>query len=88
MRADKREKQEPQSRPADSIAFPHRYGKAAPVEVAVALGLSVEESDKILSVLANQRAIHRVDVGNGYFWELASQESSCSPEDGLCMPQL
>ena len=80
--------QEPQSRPEDALAFFHRYGRAAPIEVAVALGLSVEESDQILAVLANQRAIHRVDAGNGYFWELASQESSCSPEDGLCTPQL
>jgi thioredoxin family protein len=59
----------PESGPEDVFAFLQRDGRAAPIEVATVFGLSLVASDKILAGLANERRIHRVAAGNGYFWE-------------------
>jgi predicted DsbA family dithiol-disulfide isomerase len=76
----------PESGPEGVLAFLQRYGRTAPIEVATVFGLTLGESEKILTVLANERCIHRLVAGNGYFWELDSQGSSCGIEDGVCMP--
>ncbi len=76
----------PESGPEGVFAFLRRFGRAAPVEVATVFDLSAEESDRILTLLANERRVHRTVAGNGVFWEPEAPAGACAIDDGVCVP--
>lgn len=73
----------PQRSPDSLLSFIQIFGNAAPVELATVFDLTMGELESLLSGLTEKGQVHRVEKGNGYFWE-AESVSSCETESGIC----
>lgn len=73
----------PESTRESLLAFIRTHRKAAPVELATVFDLEVAELESMLAGMREAGLIHRVEAGNGCFWELA-QDSTCNAESGIC----
>lgn len=71
--------------PADTeiLQFLARFGRAAPAELALALGRPRADIDRDLARLESSGEIRRTAAGNGHFVESA-HNAMCDPVTGLC----
>ena len=68
---------------AEIIQFLARFGRAAPAELALALGRPLAAIDLDLARLESSGEIRRTAAGNGHFAEPA-HNAMCDPVTGLC----
>lgn len=73
----------PQRTANNLLTFTRIFGNAAPIELATVFDLSPAEVASLLANFVQSGEVHRVDKGNGYFWEVAP-DAGCSVEAGVC----
>ncbi|MPY22614.1 DsbA family oxidoreductase [Shewanella sp. YLB-07] len=66
------------------VDFVTRYGKVAPVEIAVVYGISFEAAQARLKSMAQAGVLLESKAGNGHLYSLPVDALSCDAETGNC----
>lgn len=67
------------------LDFITKYLSVAPIELKMALNLTLEDLDEHVNSLINKKLITKRLAGNGYFLTPRSNPMACDPETGYCM---
>ncbi len=69
----------------DVYSFISKYGKAAPMEVAIVYELSLADSEKLLKEMTLKGLITETKAGNGFFYSLPQKAMECDVLTGKCL---